>query len=1019
MNVLSQLKLFSNVLMNNSSSVFLASDSVILTMFSSDNVLTRILRLIGQLLYFVSKWMLYMVDVIYFYVMQLAGISVDTSVIDSAKTDMTFSLLLDNKDKVTQVIRNFIVIALILVIVTAVIAIIKQQATSLKDKKAKNNPTGEVMRGVAKAVVLLFLTPLIAILGIIASSVLLQSLFNATNLSDTKSLSARVFNISASAANKYRIYADKGVRIPIKYKFSEEDDEGKAIKYAVEMIGNEKFPSLEYFDVNATFFNSTFKDPVLENEEIQRGLYNSGTDAWLNDVYYKYFDTSDEYQASDNAAYAGQYKIMQTHVNEYYAMADVIAYALDTMEPLYFVTIQELLESLALIDDEIGIKKVIEAYNVRVIANDGVTPIGMDSNQRFATNVPDIIYSINNSNYKYITYTSNYKGEEYVYTHIRDAEDEMEGAKFIMAYQEEAESNTFTLDVNGDYYAEDVTKKATKYFYKDSPSSRYKTVDLFYYYDINREDYVKAPTVGNGAGGIDFNHYQNGNYYYKMGADYYQITSSNFDKFSYQDKDGVHQGLTSSTKFYTCEKKSFYLPLVGGVAVGENNAFQSDYISNLNIITARGLFDEASYPTAIRKTTSGNVMFYRDDLELVANGSVSDFGTLDQIEAESDPEEEKEDKGFFAKIGSNIKAGWNSVKSFFSGLFNPLKLVPNINLDQSAMSTTYTKKTSSVYVLNDGRLHISYFYSDELTAKLSQKLHGMNINYLFDVMQINPVTLIVGATIFMKIMVTAVFGLINRAFNLLILFLIYPVACATIPLDDTSGMTKSGAYAKWTQRYITQLFSTYGLVLGINFSFLIMPIIDEITFFTPQNLQENRVLGRIAEALSNPLLLINVGGEIFKPNFTVSCLYLNKLLRIIFQIAAFSLVAAPNGKGDDNYYGVIKTIIGTGPGALEDNPVDAVKKTLKTMSKGVAMVFTPHLVIKNTVEKSKELLKEGLESLPGSAIIKEAAERQKSFNYIRGQDESRKALIKALNDKEPKDVVEAKLKDYQSAHKKE
>ena len=248
MNIFSQIKILPEMLMNSCSSVFLASDTVITSSLSADNIVTRIIQVFLQLFYFACKWVMYIVDVIYFYVMQLAGVSIDTSILDSAQSDPTFNLLISNKELVTTIIKNFIAIAIVLIIVTAVIAIIRQQTMALKEKKAKKGPAEAVLKSMFKSVLLIILTPMIAIVGIVASSVILQSLYNATNLSETKSLSARVFNVSASAASKYRMYAENGVRIPIKYKFSAIDDDNKneverannAINYAVQMIGNEK-----------------------------------------------------------------------------------------------------------------------------------------------------------------------------------------------------------------------------------------------------------------------------------------------------------------------------------------------------------------------------------------------------------------------------------------------------------------------------------------------------------------------------------------------------------------------------------------------------------------------------------------------------------------------------------------------------------------------------------------------------------------------------------------------------------
>lgn len=973
MNIFSQIKILPSLLMNNSSSIFLASDNVIASFLSSDNLFTRIARVFLQILYFSCKWIMYVVDVIYFYILQLAGVSADTSIFDSNSSDMTFKLLIDNKDTVTTMLKNFIAIAIILILVTAIIAIIKQQASSLKSG-GKGNPSSDTMRSVFKSVLLIILTPLIAILGIVSSSVILQSLFSATNLSNTKSLSARVFNVSASAANKYKAYAENGVRIPIVYKFSGDDKES-AIQYTAKMIGNEKFPNIDYFDANKSI-GSSFVDPVT-GESVETKEYTSGMEEWLYNTYYKYYDSSSDYKASSTNG--SQYKVLSTHADEYFAMSDVIGYALDTMEEFYFITIQDLLESLASLSSDDAFKEVVNNYNIRLL-NESSTEIATTGGGA-GINYSEMLTKIKNkSGYSYIRYTTKYSSGSYDYVHVKDAVDELEGAKFIIAYKVENGGN-YTKSINGDYYKNGSSYyEIDKYYLKESDSSRYKKVDIYYYYDNDKEDYVKASTFSNSE-----------SYYYKIGEDYYSISSDMKSKFYFKDENGNYKSFTyGSDTFYSLVKNYYYKPLSNGISAYEGNpTFESQYVYNNGIITARGIFDNSSYPTAIRKTQDGDISFYRDDLELVTDGSLTGVGNLDQIEAEEDSDEEtssesSEDQGFFAKVGSAVKSAWNSVKKFVSNLFNPLKLVPDLNIDESKLATTYTKKTTEVHLMTSGKLHISYFFSDSLTSKLSAKLYGMNLNLLFEPMNINYVTLVIGSIVMFKIMVTAIFGFINRAINLFILILIYPLACATIPIDEISKKQKSGSYAKWSQKYTQLLFSTYGLILAINFVFVIIPVIDDITFLKTEYFVENKALGRVANALYNPWLIVDVLniGKVFTPNYNVIASFVNKLLRLIFQIAAFTLVTSTNGKGgDETFNTVIQTIVGTGPGALEDSPLDAVKKTLKSTTKVINSMLFPQKVIADKVKNSKEKLKStAVSMIPGSAIAMEAVDKVKQMS---------------------------------------
>ena len=83
---------------------------------------------------------MYLVVVMYFYILQLAGVSMDTSslkAMTSGDSDMIFNFLINNEEMVSQILRNFTALAIIMIIVTAIIAIIKQQFASLKEKDIK------------------------------------------------------------------------------------------------------------------------------------------------------------------------------------------------------------------------------------------------------------------------------------------------------------------------------------------------------------------------------------------------------------------------------------------------------------------------------------------------------------------------------------------------------------------------------------------------------------------------------------------------------------------------------------------------------------------------------------------------------------------------------------------------------------------------------------------------------------------------------------------------------------------
>ena len=160
MGVLSFVKLIPSLLMNKLSSVFLAADAVSNSLFDFGTLFTNLLTKLAQLMYFSCKWAMYLIDVMYFYILQLAGVTMDTSSLasmTSADADMVFNFLINNTKLVTQIIRNFIAIAIIIIIVCAIIAIIKNNMSSLSDKSG-GTKVNTVVKSMLKAFFFIIIT---------------------------------------------------------------------------------------------------------------------------------------------------------------------------------------------------------------------------------------------------------------------------------------------------------------------------------------------------------------------------------------------------------------------------------------------------------------------------------------------------------------------------------------------------------------------------------------------------------------------------------------------------------------------------------------------------------------------------------------------------------------------------------------------------------------------------------------------------------------------------------------------
>ena len=982
MNMISALRLLPEIAMNGSSSVFLA-ENVALSAIPEGSFIYKIFSVAVQIFYFACKWLMYFVDIIYFYILELAGISADTSVFDMTSSDMTFRVLLKNKTTVSTVVKNMLAIAIILILVTAIMAIIKQQKEAFQQKKANKGAVGEVVKSMSKAFMLLILTPLIAIIGIIASSVLLRTLFNATNTSDATSLSARLFNASASGANRYNSYASQGVRIPIKFYFKG-DKRKDAIQYTCDMLSTSNYPSMSYFNEALGTSGMTFYDPVYTDQIIEKGSYSSGQEAWLNDTYYTYYDHSDKYKTTG----IDQYRVLKTHQLEYYAMSDVICYAMDTMEPLYIITIQELLDSLSVY----GEAEAATKFNT--MASASALNIELHGASTTWSN-------FRNGNYQYLTYKTTYADTEHTYYHIRNEVDEIEGASFIVAYRTDAK-DSWESSIDGEYYNDGAGsyKEAVKYYIKDTNPSRYKHVDLYYIYDAVKDKYVKSKTY-NATGTT---------YYYKLGDEYYEFTATDKDNLYYKKENGEYQKISAGTTFYTKTTEFAYAPLLVNTAVGNNPTFVSQYVKK-GLITARGVFDAQGQPTAIRKLANGKILFYRDNLELVSDGDVSKVGNVDEIEVDEDA---AEDETVWEKIASGAKAIFTSIKNFFAKIFNPLRMIPFLNYDDNAVETQYTNRTDEIMTLTDGKLHISYFFGDSLTPTISKSAHEINLTNLYDPMSINYVILIFGSVTFFRICIQAVFALISRILKLVTLIMIYPVACATIPWDESMGMKEKGGYGRWSEYYKNTLLSTFGLILALNIVFIIIPIIESIEFISAENLQSNLAATRIGMALTSPWTLLPGINKLIpsNPNYLLISKVLNEIIHIMFIIVAFAVIAPANkNSGDRTFMQSIQEIVGVGPGSdvLEGNVYDKAKGVAKKAVGVVTLMVNPTQAVKNKVKEIKKDAKIIVDNLPGSEIAKQAVGKLAEMKKISKQDSAKNDLVSALKDGKSKEEVQPLL----------
>lgn len=130
---------------------------------------------------------------------------------------------------------------------------------------------------------------------------------------------------------------------------------------------------------------------------------------------------------------------------------------------------------------------------------------------------------------------------------------------------------------------------------------------------------------------------------------------------------------------------------------------------------------------------------------------------------------------------------------------------------------------------------------------------NVSIVWLFyDLWQFNYIVGFAGVAAVFGIMCSIVFGLLTRLIKGAALFLVFPALLGIAPMDNFK------AFKGWSSQFIQQILMVFGAVLGINLMMLILPYVQNISFFDPSNIALN-VLNAIMD-----LVMLIVGLQMAK-----------------------------------------------------------------------------------------------------------------------------------------------------------
>ncbi len=136
---------------------------------------------------------------------------------------------------------------------------------------------------------------------------------------------------------------------------------------------------------------------------------------------------------------------------------------------------------------------------------------------------------------------------------------------------------------------------------------------------------------------------------------------------------------------------------------------------------------------------------------------------------------------------------------------------------------------------------IGLTYNDFSLVPLSSRVY---LNNIYSPADINVIVLIFATVLVFKILMQSAWGMIKRIYDIVILFMVMPGFASTMVFDDKR-------FSKWKDNLIKSIFSAYGVMIGLNIFFVLVPVISNATsnIFTkadlPETIASNPIFARV------------------------------------------------------------------------------------------------------------------------------------------------------------------------------
>lgn len=146
-----------------------------------------------------------------------------------------------------------------------------------------------------------------------------------------------------------------------------------------------------------------------------------------------------------------------------------------------------------------------------------------------------------------------------------------------------------------------------------------------------------------------------------------------------------------------------------------------------------------------------------------------------------------------------------------------IEFSPKLDFDfafRFRLGTAYNYAEKVVWRMQAGQFYLDYNFRSAV---------GIGMANIYRMSSINPFILVFSTVLVMSILWTAIWGLIKRIYEVVILFIMLPAVCSTMPMDE------GARFGKWQKELIEKIFSAYSVLIMLNLYFVLIPIVKDVT----------------------------------------------------------------------------------------------------------------------------------------------------------------------------------------------